>query len=128
MGAGDSSVVVVSRGAAGVIPALPLLEHAETRGQRLQVALVDPAEETGRGIAYSTREPAHLLNVPAGKLSADPGDPGQFARRASGPLDRTVEPPVFVPRFVLGSYLADRLDAAGRRCRRARLRRVHDRV
>jgi uncharacterized NAD(P)/FAD-binding protein YdhS len=128
MGAGDSSVVVVGAGAAGVLTSLRLLEHAETRGQRLEVVLVDPAEETGRGIAYSTREPAHLLNVPAGKLSADPGDPGQFARWASGHLDRTVEPTDFVPRFVLGSYLADRLDAAGRRCRRARLRRVHDRV
>jgi uncharacterized NAD(P)/FAD-binding protein YdhS len=122
------SVVVVGAGAAGVLTALRLLELAESQARRLEVVLVDPADEAGRGIAYSTPEPAHLLNVPAGKLSADPADPAGFARWAGEFLDRTVEPAEFLPRHVLGSYLADRLAAAAARCRRARLRRVHDRV
>ncbi len=128
MGADVPSVVVAGAGAAGVLTALRLLDHAETRGQRLDVVLIDPAAESGRGIAYSTRETAHLLNVPAGRLSADPADPGQFARWAGEHLGRTVEPADFLPRHVLGSYLGDRLAAASARCRRARLRRVHDRV
>jgi uncharacterized NAD(P)/FAD-binding protein YdhS len=35
----------------------------------------------GRGVAYSTTEPAHLLNVPAEGMSAWAGDPDHFARR-----------------------------------------------
>ena len=128
MGSGESSVVVVGAGAAGVLTALRLLDQAEARGRRLEVVLVDPAAEAGRGIAYSTREPTHLLNVPAGRLSADTADPGEFVRWASESLGRTVEPADFLPRHVLGSYLADRLATAAGRCRRARLRRVHDRV
>ena len=122
------TVAVVGAGAAGVLTSLRLLEQAESRGRRLEVVLIDPAAETGRGIAYATREPAHLLNVPAGKLSADPADPGQFARWAGEHLGRTVEATEFLPRHVLGRYLADRLAAASGRCRHAGLRRVHDRV
>ena len=35
----------------------------------------------GRGVAYSTTEPAHLLNVPADGMSAWAKDPDHFARR-----------------------------------------------
>lgn len=35
----------------------------------------------GRGVAYSTTEPAHLLNVRAEGMSALAGDPDHFARR-----------------------------------------------
>jgi uncharacterized NAD(P)/FAD-binding protein YdhS len=120
-----SSVAVVGAGAAGALTALRLLDLAAERGQRLEVVLVDPAEEAGRGVAYATREPMHLLNVPAGRLSADASDPGQFVRWAADRLGRTVEPHDFLPRYVLGSYLADRLEAAGRN---GALRRVHERV
>jgi len=35
----------------------------------------------GRGVAYSTTEVAHLLNVRAEGMSAWAGEPGHFARR-----------------------------------------------
>ena len=38
----------------------------------------DP-DAAGRGIAYGTRDRAHLLNVPAGKMSAWPDRPDDFA-------------------------------------------------
>jgi uncharacterized NAD(P)/FAD-binding protein YdhS len=125
---GTSSVAIVGAGAAGVVTALRLLDTAESRGQALEVALIDPATESGRGVAYSTDQPIHLLNVPAGKLSADTRDPGQFARWAGEQLERPVEMDEFLPRYLLGRYLGDLLATAAGRCRTARLRRVHDTV
>lgn len=113
---GTCGVAVVGAGAAGVLTALRMLER------NLEVVLIDPAEDTGRGVAYSTREPTHLLNVPAGRLSADDADPGHFARWASDHLGRAVDPGEFLPRHLFGSYLGGLLGEAGR------CRRVHDRV
>src|ERR1700741_53098 len=126
MRSAGSSVAVVGAGASGVLTALRLLELAGDR--ELEVLLVDPTAEPGRGIAYSTRESTHLLNVPAGRLSADASDPDHFARWASRRLDRSVGPDEFLPRQLLGSYLGDLLDAASERCRGARLRMVRERV
>jgi uncharacterized NAD(P)/FAD-binding protein YdhS len=125
---GMSSVAVVGAGAAGALTALRLLEFADARGRAVEVALVDPTTEPGRGVAYSTREPAHLLNVRAGKLSADGADPGDFARWAGDRLGRPVGLDEFLPRRLLGEYVGDRLAGATGRCRRARLRSVRDRV
>jgi uncharacterized NAD(P)/FAD-binding protein YdhS len=125
---GTSSVAIVGAGAAGVLTTLRLLDAAEERGQALEVVLIDLAAESGRGVAYSTDEPVHLLNVPAGKLSADAGDPDQFAHWAGERLGRPVGRGEFLPRYLLGRYLGDLLAAAAGRCRTARLRRVHDTV
>lgn len=127
MSAGES-VVVVGAGAAGVLTAIRLLEFAEAAGRRIEVVLVDPAAEFGRGIAYGTGESTHLLNVPAGTLSADLDDPDDFTRWARARYGRGVESHEFLPRTVFGGYLGDRLESTGRRCARARLRRIHERV
>ncbi|MGH3878305.1 MAG: FAD/NAD(P)-binding protein [Actinophytocola sp.] len=126
MRSAGSSVAVVGAGASGVVTALRLLELAGDR--ELEVLLVDPTAEPGRGIAYSTRESTHLLNVPAGRLSADAADPDHFARWAARRLDRPVGLDEFLPRHLLGSYLGDLLDAAIERRRGARLRLVRERV
>ena len=63
----------------------------------------------GRGVAYSTTEPAHLLNVPADGMSAWAGDPDHFARRfvAEGG-DRCG----FAQRRFFARYLGEMLDEA----------------
>jgi uncharacterized NAD(P)/FAD-binding protein YdhS len=43
--------------------------------------LIDGSGRMGRGVAYSTTEPAHLLNVRAEGMSALAGEPDHFARR-----------------------------------------------
>ena len=62
-----------------------------------------------RGVAYSTTEPAHLLNVPADGMSAWAGDPDHFARRfeAEGG-DRCG----FAQRRFFARYLGEMLDEA----------------
>jgi uncharacterized NAD(P)/FAD-binding protein YdhS len=63
----------------------------------------------GRGVAYSTTEPAHLLNVRAEGMSAWAGDPDSFARRfESEGGDRRG----FAQRRLFGRYLSEILDEA----------------
>jgi uncharacterized NAD(P)/FAD-binding protein YdhS len=63
----------------------------------------------GKGVAYSTTEAAHLLNVRAEGMSALAGDPGHFARRfeAEGGSPRG-----FAQRRFFATYLAELLDEA----------------
>jgi uncharacterized NAD(P)/FAD-binding protein YdhS len=46
----------------------------------LRSLLIDGSGRVGRGVAYSTTEPAHLLNVPAERMSAVAGEPDHFAK------------------------------------------------
>ncbi|MGW7363565.1 FAD/NAD(P)-binding protein [Streptomyces sp. NPDC054841] len=120
-------VAVIGAGAAGVITAARLLEAADTRGLPLEIRLIDPAETTGRGIAYSTRDLRHLLNVPAGRMSVSADDPDDFVRWLREHAGHLADPGRFVPRRLFGSYLADHL--ADRSARGpGRVVRLRDRV
>src|SRR5882762_8022086 len=56
---------------------------------------------------------AHLHNVPAGKMTADPEDPQGFTKWLAG-RGRAVAPTAFLPRWLFGSYLGEHLAAASR--------------
>lgn len=78
---------------------------AQLARRGLTSLLVEGSGRAGRGTAYSTREVAHLLNVPAAKMSAWADAPDDFV--AAG------HPPgTFVPRREFGSYLRAILDDA----------------
>lgn len=66
-------VAVVGGGFSGVMTAVQLARRG------IPSLLFDGSGRMGRGVAYSTREPAHLLNVPSGKMSAWPDRPDDFA-------------------------------------------------
>jgi uncharacterized NAD(P)/FAD-binding protein YdhS len=106
------TVAVVGAGAAGTLTAIQLCETATRRRTPLDLVLVDPCPEAGRGTAYGTRDPRHRLNVPAGGMSCYPDDPGHFTRW----LCRHGEPSVggadFATRYRYGAYLADTLAQA----------------
>ncbi|MFG2960709.1 FAD/NAD(P)-binding protein [Streptomyces sp. NPDC048291] len=106
------NVAIVGAGAAGTLTAVQLCETAHRRRTPLDLVLIDPAPEAGRGTAYATRDPRHRLNVPAGNMSAYPDDPGHFVRW----LCRHGEPAVtgadFATRYRYGAYLADTLGQA----------------
>jgi uncharacterized NAD(P)/FAD-binding protein YdhS len=92
-------VAVVGGGFSGTMAA------AQLSARGLSVALVEGGGREGRGIAYSTREAVHLLNVPAAKMSAWPSAPDDFV--AAGH-----DAAAFVPRRAFGAYLGAILDAA----------------
>jgi uncharacterized NAD(P)/FAD-binding protein YdhS len=71
--------------------------------------LIDGSGRFGRGIAYSTTDPAHLLNVPAERMSAIAGDPDHFARAFAA---EGGEPHAFAQRRFFARYLGGILDQA----------------
>ncbi|MET9410838.1 FAD/NAD(P)-binding protein [Streptomyces sp. NPDC002935] len=120
-------IAVVGAGAAGTLTVVQLLRQAEKARRAVEIWLVDPAEAAGPGVAYGTADPRHLLNVPAGKMSAFPDDPGHFLRWLTGRRP-DAGPGDFVPRQEYGQYLAEVLQHTVRECALGRLHRVRERV
>ncbi|MFI8371967.1 FAD/NAD(P)-binding protein [Streptomyces sp. NPDC085466] len=111
-GAPRPTVAVVGAGAAGALVAVQLCEGAARRRVPLDLILVDPAPEAGRGTAYATEVPEHRLNVPVGGMSCYPDDPGHFRRWLCRHGEPTVTAADFASRHRYGSYLADTLGRA----------------
>jgi uncharacterized NAD(P)/FAD-binding protein YdhS len=66
-----------------------------------------------RGVAYGTNSPAHVLNVPAGRMGASPEDPEGFIRFARS-RDPSLAADAFLPRRLYGDYLEHFLAEAER--------------
>lgn len=122
-----SSVAVVGAGASGTLLALHLLRHApwDTR-----IALIDRQPPFGPGLAYGTGSPSHLLNVPAGRMSAFADQPRHFVdwlERQSPLLLDGAQPTEasFVPRRLYGAYLRHLLN---RGLHTGRIDTLHDGV
>lgn len=118
MSASESSpaVAVIGAGFAGTALAVQLARRLPP-GQR--ALLIERGPEHGPGLAYGTRSPHHLLNVPAKSMSLFPDAPADFLRwldqqppEAFGPLCDGPERDAFVPRRLFGAYLRARLDEA----------------
>ena len=99
-------VAIVGGGAAGTLQALHLRQAGVT-----DIVLIERVHEPGRGVAYSTARPEHLLNVPARRMSALADDGDHFARWFADQSGGTPED--FAPRMVYGDYLAGLLAEAG---------------
>ncbi|MFE5483429.1 FAD/NAD(P)-binding protein [Streptomyces sp. NPDC056527] len=107
-----STVAVVGAGAAGALVAVQLCEAAARRRTPLDLVLIDPAAEAGRGTAYATEVAEHRLNVPVGGMSCYPDDPGHFLRWLCRHGESAVAATDFASRYRFGSYLADTLGRA----------------
>ena len=106
-------VVVAGAGFAGVATCVALLR--EWRGARpLSLTLLERSGGFGRGVAYATPDPQHLLNVPAGRMSAIAGRPGDLLTWAAA-RGVAAEEHTFLARGVYGAYLEDTLTEAERR-------------
>jgi uncharacterized NAD(P)/FAD-binding protein YdhS len=101
-------VAIVGGGATGALAALHLT-HA--LGPGTEIVVVEPAEDVGRGLAYATDDPWHLLNVRVGNVSAFPERPEDLLEwlriKRALRTDTEVTPFCFIPRGVYGAYLAD---------------------
>jgi uncharacterized NAD(P)/FAD-binding protein YdhS len=97
------AVAIVGGGFSGTILAAQLARRG------ISSALIDGSGRAGRGVAYSTTEAAHLLNVRAEGMSAWAGESGHFADRfAAEGGDRRG----FAQRRLFGRYLGEILDDA----------------
>jgi uncharacterized NAD(P)/FAD-binding protein YdhS len=100
-------IAIIGGGFSGTMTAVNLARLSDCP---LRVTLVNSGYPAGRGIAYGTRRPEHLLNVAARNMSALPDHPNHFvewlrtrteyATVADAELRET-----FVPRCLYGDYL-----------------------
>ena len=110
-------ITIIGGGASGTLLAANLLRQCGDRP--VTVNIVEKRERLGRGVAYSTVDECHLLNVPAGKMGAFPDDVEHFHRwlEANGFAFAASD---FVPRKIFGQYVQQVLaDAADQKPRQA---------
>lgn len=124
-----AGVAIIGGGAAGALAAIQLLRRAEA-GTTL--VLVEPAPGLAQGVAYATRWPQHLLNVPAGRMSAFADAPDDFldylmaqAGYADQPREQVAS--CYAPRMHYAAYLQLRLQQA-QAASAAQLRVIHERA
>jgi uncharacterized NAD(P)/FAD-binding protein YdhS len=110
-GAQPPSVAIIGAGLSGTLVAVQLLR---TAAGPLSITLVEPADHLGRGVAYASALPVHLLNVRADNMGAFADDPAHFLRwLREGPARQTdAAPEAFVPRAMYAAYLRATLSEA----------------
>jgi uncharacterized NAD(P)/FAD-binding protein YdhS len=106
-------VAIVGAGASGTLVAIQLLRSAHGP---LEVLLVEKERPHGLGAAYSTTHELHILNVPAGNMSALPDQPGHFLAWAKA-QDPSLHEGSFARRELYGRYLRSLLGEAEGRAR-----------
>lgn len=103
------SVNIIGGGASGVLMAAQLLRQST----EIHVRIFERAGNIGAGIAYSTQNPNHLLNVRASNMSAFPDDPDHFLNwlqtHPEAAPNQKWEAHSFAPRCLYRFYLNDLL-------------------
>jgi uncharacterized NAD(P)/FAD-binding protein YdhS len=89
-------VLIVGGGASGLLVAINV---ARLSREPISVSIAEPQLFLGRGVAYGTQDSNHLLNVPAGRMSALVDDPDHFCKWGN------FDPNYFAPRSEYGKYL-----------------------
>lgn len=105
-------VAIIGAGFSGSMLAV----HLAAAEDPPRVALIERTRSFGPGLAYGAAAKEHLLNVPAGKMSAFPDKPSDFLNWAREHSDEeNITPGTFLPRVVYGRYLGDLLANSARR-------------
>lgn len=97
----SATIAIVGGGVSGTLTAL----HLVRRKTSAEVILIDQRPDFGLGLAYSTPSLRHLLNVPAGKISALPDQPDHFLNWLRDNYDPSATEQTFAPRAVFGRYI-----------------------
>ena len=101
------NIVIIGGGFSGTITAVNI---ARLSPVPLQITVIDDSPVDCRGVAYSTRNGSHLLNVVARNMSALADQPNHFVDWLATRCDYMDETPAalkerFAPRRVYGEYL-----------------------
>lgn len=123
------TIAIIGGGFSGTLCALHLLR----RCPRSRVLLIERNRQFGRGLAYSTGNPGHLLNVPAAKMSAFHDRPNDFVawletQGETGPEGAPWDGGSFVPRRLFGAYVRHLLNAEFKNGDASRLELLHGEV
>ncbi len=108
----EQTIAIVGAGFSGTLLALHLMRQCSPE---IRILLLERNRDFGRGAAYSTGNSSHLLNVPAGKMSAFQARPDDFldwlkAQPAEALGGIRPLPTTFVPRAIFGRYVGDLLE------------------
>src|SRR5580658_5750295 len=95
------TIAIIGAGISGTLTALHLIQQRTPA----KVILIDHRPDFGLGLAYSTPSLRHLLNVPAGKISALPDQPDHFLNWLRENHDAAATEKTFAPRAVFGRYI-----------------------
>jgi uncharacterized NAD(P)/FAD-binding protein YdhS len=114
-------VLIIGGGFSGTLLAVHLL-----RNTGLCIGVVDRGTLPGRGLAYGSPHRFHLLNVPAGEMSAWPDAPDNFLSWARTHFDSSLQARSFPPRSIYGAYVASVLEATLDEFGRERFRWIRD--
>jgi uncharacterized NAD(P)/FAD-binding protein YdhS len=118
-----ATIAIVGGGFSGALTAVHLLQRGFGPGARLLI--VNRSGAMARGLAYGTQSDHHVLNVPAGRMSAFDEDPDHFVRFVR---ERGVDADggAFVSRRLYGAYLVSLLTTATARAAGVVCERLHD--
>jgi uncharacterized NAD(P)/FAD-binding protein YdhS len=97
----NTTIAIIGGGVSGTLTAF----HLVRQGTAARVILIDQRPDFGLGLAYSTPSLRHLLNVPAGKISALPDQPDHFLIWLRRNHDPDATEKTFAPRAVFGRYI-----------------------
>jgi uncharacterized NAD(P)/FAD-binding protein YdhS len=100
-----ATVAIVGGGPSGTLAAIQLLRRGWSG---LEIVVIEPRDALGVGVAFSTPEPWHRINVPAVTMSAFADEPDHFPAWAGIAAD------AYPGRAVWGRYLGAVLGDVGR--------------
>ncbi|MFL6550300.1 MAG: FAD/NAD(P)-binding protein [Povalibacter sp.] len=103
------TIVIVGGGFSGTVLAANLLRRPPRQPTRL--VLIERSQIVGRGVAYAERAFPYLLNVPAGRMSANSRAPLEFLQFVQSRIPNATGED-FYPRALYGEYLQEVLLAA----------------
>ncbi|WP_058960450.1 FAD/NAD(P)-binding protein [Type-E symbiont of Plautia stali] len=112
-------IIITGGGFSGTALAIHLARQSSSP---LLITVVEPREQLGGGVAYSTQEPAHRINVPASRMQLSGDEQGAFDRwyrqQPECSLDSVAhcdDGSVYPQRAMFGRYLAEQFALAAKR-------------
>jgi len=104
-------IAIIGAGFSGSLLAVHLLRRSHPDDH---IYLIERSAEFGRGLAYATGNPRHLLNIRADNMSAFSDRPDHFLdwirdlpEEQRGPVNTTADRLTFVSRSLYGAYIQD---------------------
>jgi len=101
------TIAIIGAGFSGAALAISLLY--QSKRIPLRILLIDKIARMGRGLAYRTWDDNHVLNVPAGNMSALPDKPLDFLEYCQN-IDPAFTTSSFASRRLFGDYVEYTLD------------------